>query len=361
MAVKTSTLKAMTIAIVLFVLASSGLFVPPAAVQANATAAGVVLDEAVGVPILIAPKGTIYVRTPTYQWSRVKGASEYWIQVKQSGIGNPFIDKKNLDTRSYCNANTCSVTFPAALGYKLYKWRVKAEINTYWKQWSAWEPFVVAPSAGGFYSYFTNNANGWVVHNGSWLLQNNTYYTTTGKKNQAATISHTGNYSTLTYEVKMKRTGCRSCVNVVIIRGNPGTIDEWGWWNTEYTFDYTNSGYFSVWRDDHGTQTYLTPGNGWVSHWAIKKFGWNTLKVTASGGHFHFYINGHKVWEGNDNSGEPYYSSGRVGIGMFYDANTDDKLWVDWAKLVTNVSAADENEVLVPGVAVPGGSHNESP
>jgi hypothetical protein len=50
-----------------------------------------------------------------------------------------------------------------------------------------------------------------------------------------------------------------------------------------------------------------------------------------------------------------------VGIGMFYDANTDDKLWVDWAKLVTNVSAADENEVLVPGVAVPGGSHNESP
>jgi len=353
MAVRKPHLKLMLIVVVLFALSSSGLVIPPAAVRANGTVTGAGLDEAVGVPIQLAPKGTIYDRTPTYKWTRVQGASKYWIQVKQSGIGNPFIDKDNLTSRSYCDPKTCSVTFPTTLGYKLYKWRVKAYIN-YWKQWSAWEPFVVAPSAEGFYTNFTNNANGWVVHNGTWLLQENTYYTTTGKTDQAATISHTGNYSTFTYEAKMKRRGCPGCANVLIIRGNPGTIDPEGWWYTEYTFDYTNSGFFSVWRDYHGTQNKL---KGWTSTSAINKGGWNTLKVTASGGNFHFYINGHLVWAGSDSN----YASGRVGIGMFKYNTTSDKLWVDWAKLSTTVADAHELEVLVAGEEVPGGSHNQSP
>lgn len=57
----------------------------------------------------------------------------------------------------------------------------------------------------------------------------------------------------------------------------------------------------------------------------------------------------------------PDQSSGRVGIGMFKYDSTNDKLWVDWAELVTSISAADESEVLVAGEAVPGGNHNESP
>jgi len=356
MAVRKPHLEIMLIVVVSLIFSSSGFFIPPPAVRANGTAAGAGLDEAGGIPILLAPKGTIYDRTPTYKWTRVQGASKYQIQVKQSGIGEPFIDKNNLTCGSYWPSSTCSVTFATPLGYKIYKWRVRASINEYWKWYSPWETFIVSPSAGGFYTHFTN-ANGWDVHNGTWLLQDNTYYTTTGKLYQAATISHTGNYSTLTYEAKMKRTGCPNCANVIIIRGNPGTIDPEGWWYTEYTFDYTNSGYFSVWRDYHGIQTYLTPGQGWVHSDTINKGGWNTLKVTASGGHFHFYINEHKVWEGTDS----HYASGRVGIGMFRYGYTNDKLLVDWAELVTSVSAADESEVLVAGAAVPGGSHNESP
>jgi hypothetical protein len=355
MAVRKSHLNIILIVVVSLILSSSGLFVSAAAVRANETSAGAGLDE-VGdspIPILIAPKGTIYDRTPTYKWSHVSNASKYWIQVKQSGIGVPFIDKDNLTSGVYCKSGTCSVTFPAELGYKLYKWRVIAYITGYWKQWSAWQPFVVAPSVGGFYTDF-HNANGWAVHNGSWLLENNTYYTTTGKQNQAATISHTGNYSTLTYEARMKRTGCAGCANVLIIRGDPGTIDPEGWWYTEYTFDYTNNGLFSVWRDYHGIQNKL---QDWTSTSAIKKGEWNILKVTAQGNQLKFYINGKWVWGGTDS----HYASGRVGIGMFKFKTTDDKLRVDWAKLTTTVADAHELEVLVAGEEVPGGNHNESP
>ncbi len=172
---------------------------------------------------------------------------------------------------------------------------------------------------------------------------------------KASTISHTNNYSALTYEARMKRTGCTECANVLIIRGNP-VIDTVGWWNTEYTFNYTNSGLFSVWRDSYGTYTAL---QDWTSTTAINQNGWNLLEVTANGSTLRFYINSQLVWSGVDSA----YPTGRVGIGMYRGStSTGDKLYVDYAQLDTFVADSDADMPLAEiGEVVPGGDRNMAP
>ncbi|MCJ7722942.1 MAG: hypothetical protein MUP03_02300, partial [Anaerolineales bacterium] len=95
----------------------------------------------------------------------------------------------------------------------------------------------------------------------------------------------------------------------------------------------------------------------WTLHGAINCDGWNILKVTANGSDITFWINGTLVWEGTN----PDLSSGRVGIGMFRDNATGNRLRVDWAKLTPAVAISDEWDVLVPGVEVVGGNVNMSP
>ncbi len=223
-----------------------------------------------------------------------------------------------------------------------------------YQTFSAWQSFTVSVPETGFYSPFTTDAFGWVVHKGTWILESSNFITTAGVAGYASTISHTDDYSTLTYEVRMKRAGCVGCVNVLAIRGNP-VLDSTGWWKTEYTFDYTNNGLFSVWKDNNGTYTAL---KSWTSTSAIDQGGWNVLKVTANGSQLKFYINGYLVWSGTDSA----YASGRVGIGMYRNTtSTGDKLWVDWAQLTTSVTTTTGVEAVIEGVEVPGGDRNVAP
>jgi hypothetical protein len=156
----------------------------------------------------------------------------------------------------------------------------------------------------------------------------------------------------------MKRFGCAGCANTLAIRGNP-VLDGTGWWNSEYTFDYTNNGLFSVWRDNNGTYAAL---KNWTSTAAINQGGWNTLKVTASGSTLKFYINGTLVWTGTDST----YASGRVGIGMYRSSTSlGDKLYVDWAQLTTTVPTLPQingMEIIPEGqLEIPGGDRNMAP
>ena len=302
------------------------------------------------VPSTVFPAGTVPIKRIIYIWSAVDGATQYEYQLY---FGTTQILDQVADA-SVCVSGTCSVMPAVDLSAASYTWRVRALVGGVYQPYSASQAFTVVVESTGFSSSFTTDAIGWVVHKGTWSLEGSNYITTTGVVGKAATISHTSDYSTLTYEVRMKRTGCIGCANVLAIRGNP-SLDTVGWWKTEYTFDYTNNGLFSVWKDNNGTYTAL---KNWTSTTAINKGGWNTLKVTANGSTLKFYINDILVWSGSDAS----YPSGRVGIGMYRSTtSTGDKLWIDWAQLTTTVTSSVEMNIPDTQEEVTGGNRNMAP
>lgn len=266
-----------------------------------------------------------------YIWAAVPNATQYQLLV--------FRDTTQILSRALgatiCISGTCAYRHDLDLADGNYNWKIRATVAGVAQPYSPSQYFAVSVPLTGFYSPFTTEAVGWFVHKGLWNLESSNYFTTLGVARYAATISHQGNYNTLTYEVRMKRAGCVSCANVIAIRGNP-ELDATGWWNTEYTFDYTNNGYISVWRDSYGT---YTPLLNWTYSSAIVQGGWNTLKVKADGPYLYFYINNTLVWSGYDGA----YPSGRVGIGMYRNAtSTGDKLYVDFARLDTFVTYTPE-------------------
>ena len=306
------------------------------------------------VPTQVFPTATVPITRLIYIWTAVDGASQYEYQVNFSSV--QILDQ--VAGASVCVAGTCSVMPSLDLATGSYTWRVRAMIGGAYQTFSPWQSFAVTTVLTGFYSPFTSDRTGWVVHKGTWTLSNYNYLTTVGVAGKASTISHINDYATLTFEVRMKRAGCVGCANTLAIRGNP-VLDTVGWWKTEYTFDYTNSGLFSVWRDYNGTYTAL---KNWTSTSTIDQGGWNTLKVTANGSTLKFYINGTLVWSGVDST----YGSGRVGIGMYRNAtSTSNKLWLDWAQLTTVVTSAPEIDAaeVIPAdqVEVPGGDRNMAP
>lgn len=315
------------------------------------------------VPVQLFPGSGVVlpVKRIVYVWSAVPGATVYQLQVAQ---GATILMSKNPGSAA-CVSDACSTRFGTDLVNGTYQWRMRAYVGGAWQTYSSWQSFTVSvpvPSTG-FYSPFTSDALDWVVHGGVWNLEGSNYLTTTGisgvNPGYTATISHKTDYSTLTYEARLKREGCAGNSNALIIRGNP-VSDSFGWWNTEYTFNYTNSGYFSVWKDYYGTYTALSGGSGgWVYSAYINQGGWNTLKVKASGGYLYYYINDHLVWSGYDNK----YASGRVGIAMYrgYGCNAD-KLWVDYAGLDTSVTYPPDADLQVEaGEPVPGGTRHTAP
>lgn len=308
---------------------------------------------AANIPAQVFPAGTIPIKRVIYIWTEVAGATQYQIQVYQD---TTRVLNKTLGS-AVCVSGTCSFRHDIDLGNAKYNWRVRATVGGALQAYSPWVYFTVSAVTPptGFYSPFTGDALGWAVHKGLWYLENSDFFTTTGAAGYIASISHTGDFSTFTYEARMRRDGCAANANALAIRGNP-TLDSSGWWNTEYTFDYSNTGYFGVWRDYYGTYATL---RDWTYSSAIIQGGWNTLKVKASGPNLYFYINDTLVWSGTDTT----YASGQVGIAMYRGPScANDKLWVDYAKLDTTVSdlpAADmQIEMNEP---TPGGTRNTAP
>jgi hypothetical protein len=295
----------------------------------------------------------IPIKRVVYVWAAVPGATQYTLQVYQDSTR---ILNKSLGN-SVCVSDSCAFRHSSDLANATYKWKIRATVGGVAQAFSPLQVFTVSvPSpVTGFYSPFTTDAVGWVMHKGLWYLESSNYFTTVGVQGFATTISHLEDYSALTYEVRMRRDGCIGNANVIAVRGNP-TLDSVGWWNTEYTFDYTNNGYFSIWRDYYGTYTAL---RDWTYTSAIVQGGWNTLKVKASGPNLYFYINDILVWSGTDTS----YASGSVGIGMYRGSGcTSDKLWVDYAKLDTTVADLPAEDIrLELGEPVPGGTRNTAP
>ncbi len=304
------------------------------------------------IPTLLFPNGTLPIRRIIYIWTEVAGATQYQIQAYR---GSTLILNKTLGP-TVCVSGTCAYRHDVDLSNNNYTWKVRATVGGVTQPYSPAMAFTVsAPAPAGFFSPFTDNADGWVIHKGIWQLEGSNYFTTAGVQGRVSSVSHIGEYSTLTYEVRMKRQGCQGNANAIVIRGNP-ILDSVGWWKTEYTFDYTNTGYFSVWKDYNGS---YTPLRNWTYTSAINRGGWNVLKVKASGSSLYFYINDVLVWSGSDSA----YASGRVGIAMYRGAScSGDKLWVDYARLEPTAAdlppAGMETQSTEP---TPGGTRNTAP
>lgn len=350
------------IAIAVTALAAS-VTVPPGEARRGEASPTQTSRLAANVPAQVFPinGAALPIQRVIYVWAVVPGATQYTLQVYH---GSTRILNKAIGA-SACVSDSCAFRHPADLANATYKWKIRAIIGGVAQDFSGLQTFIVSAPipATGFYSPFTADAVGWVMHSGAWNLEASNFFTTQGigsvYPGYTVTISHLADYSTLTYEARMKREGCAGNSNALIIRGNPA-LDSAGWWNTEYTFNYSNTGYFSVWRDSYGAYTPISGGSaGWVYSNKINPSGWNTLKVKASGAYLYYYINDSLVWSGYDAA----YASGRVGIGMYRgNGCTGDKLWVDWAKLDTAVTYPPDADLKVePGEGVPGGDRNTSP
>lgn len=193
--------------------------------------------------------------------------------------------------------------------------------------------------AGGFNSQFTEDAQGWSPVNSTWTMNtagNGLYITNGAPKTYWHTVSHVNNYTSFTYEVRMKRTTCGNCANHIIIRGTPSPVNAAGVWSNGYMFSYQNSSTASPasggWAG-HRIQNGAVSGlHSWTATPHVVPYNFNTLKVVANGTSLAFYINDQLVWSGTDST----LTSGQVGIGMYQGHTTETMggLQVDWAKLV---------------------------
>ena len=276
---------------------------------------------------LVSPTGTIGSNPPTYTWNAVSTATWYLLQV--NGSSGKVIYNWYTPTQVGCasGTGTCSVSPTTYLSNAAYQWWVLTN-NSYGDgPWSFGMNFTMNAGASGFNSQFNGSTTGWEGHMGSWWIDSGLYLYTGGVYDSFASASYAANYTNFQYEARLFRAGCEWCANSIWVRGTPNPLWSNGEWSSGYLFEYTNDGYYSVWRDDPTTYAML---QGWTySPYIATGSAWNTMKVAANGGNLNFYINGSLVWSGYDST----YLSGRSGVTMYSDGTAGEGLWVDYATL----------------------------
>jgi hypothetical protein len=89
-----------------------------------------------GAPSPISPSGTITTDNPTYTWSLVSGASEFYLWVSNLTTGTPAIQQW-YQSSAVCGATNCSVTPTTTLGSGNHRWWIQAKNSVGTGPWSA--------------------------------------------------------------------------------------------------------------------------------------------------------------------------------------------------------------------------------
>jgi len=259
-------------------------------------------------PEPINPTSATPTHKPTYKWTAVPDATNYIFQVYK-GSTKVF---GRLISSLRCGTNYCAYTPDVFLQDESYQWRVQAKVGGIWREFSSFKWFNVATD----FHYTFNDLSDlelWNTVYGPWNLKNS-WYRSSGDKFKVNSVVHDGLYPTFTYIVRMRRINDANTANRLYVRGTPYPLGENKSWKNGYYFQYTNNGYFSVWKAVNGTLTKIA---GWTFTPAINQFGWNTMKVTGQGHILKFYINDQIVWGGLDSS----LPIGKVGIGFVKDGD----------------------------------------
>jgi len=282
------------------------------------------------IPTPQTPTGSITDTTPTFKWTRIDGATQYYLVVYN---GTSTVAYTKTVTNANCGASTttCSNTPTNVLTTGAHNWKVRAYVGGAWKAYSALKSFSVATSTA-FNDHFTSSSAGWTPLNGSWSVASS-YYQTPGIASMWTSAKHSNTYSTFTYEVTLSRTDNATLSYGIYFNASPTPLASTGGWNNGYAFYILDDGYYSVWRRAGGVATNLWP---WTSSAGISS-GTNTLKVTynPTTRFVQFYINGTRMLTGTFNT----YTSGTVGL-VYYRDTTASKLYVDIAKLSLTAPSA---------------------
>jgi len=190
-----------------------------------------------------------------------------------------------------------------------------------------------------FHSAFSGSAANWQPITGVWTATP-LYYSTPGLSGTSVSTSYEQHFTNFGYTVRMKRIGCQTCANRIIIRGTPTPLTATNHWDDGIEFQYSADGSFFVWKWLNGSST---PLQGWTPSAAIKTGdAWNVLTVNASDSGLYYYINGTLVWTGSDSD----LTTGRVGVGMYTSGGAWDRLDVDWVSVEAwNSSFASEGSI----------------
>lgn len=216
-----------------------------------------------------------------------------------------------------------------------------------------------APESGqraGWTSTFNGSKAGWQDVVGNWVLKPGNLYNT-GIAGMRTSVKHINNYTNFYYTVRMKRWGNSTGVaaNAIVIRGNPSSRDGTGYWRPSYLLQYSNNGYYSVWRiNADATQTAIqgwTPVSG-----VISKSGYNKLEVWAYGDSLDFHINGVHLWSGFDSA----LTFGNVGVSQYTEPGKWSQTWLDSASLTVATRVAPHDHGAA-GTPVKGGTMDMAP
>lgn len=90
-------------------------------------------------PAALSPSGRIMDSTPAYSWTNIESANLYQIEVWHEDMRVMNIYRTDL----YCGSASCSDTPLYTLNPKRYTWRVRARVNSSWKNWSGFTSFRV--------------------------------------------------------------------------------------------------------------------------------------------------------------------------------------------------------------------------
>jgi Zn-dependent metalloprotease len=177
------------------------------------------------------------------------------------------------------------------------------------------------------HSPFNGDSPGWAAVNGVWF-NTPADYVSEGLTNSWASASFNQDYSSAVYEARLKRAGCTTCENALIIRGSPSLVSS-GLWQDGYYFIYQANGFAAVRKVVAGSLSTLWASTTPVSA-VTKGQEWNLLRVEANGSNLKFYINNQQVWSDMDTS----LTSGKIGVGISRNSTSSwDRLSVDWVTL----------------------------
>ena len=191
------------------------------------------------------------------------------------------------------------------------------------------------PHLGGssFTSNFTSGHAGWYDVAGTWSVTAEGYYKSKGLANDTSSVKHSDSFTDFTYQVKMKRTGCRTCANRLIIRGDPDWHAFEGWYPC-YAIETFNDGSYAVIRMSEAGLPSAIKVRG-ASAALHKGERWNRVKIRAVGGDLTLFFNDTQVWSYNGAT----TLDGMVGIAFDRKAARG-SLLVDWARLSTATADA---------------------
>jgi len=295
------------------------------------------LTAALVPPTIIFPTGAISLTQPTYKWKPITGATKYELQLYKGStkIFDYTVTSSVCPTPLQCSYKPAKIlTVNSA-----YQWRIRAYKGA-WSSYSAFAPFTVMPAGSSFSSPFTSTATGWTPVRGTWYLSGG-LLRGAGILNKVSSIKHSNVYTNVTYTARIKRTTDASSANALYLRGTPAPLDSLYYWAQGYVFQYTNSGYYSIFKIINGTATTL---KGWTTTATIVPYGYNILKVVNTGTTYKFYINGTLVCTGTDSG----LSMGQLGLEYYQNTGL---FLVDYVTATVMAASAEETPEDMTGVA----------